>query len=129
MVLTLTTLIAVVMSVAWARAAFGFGPFANSIGPLAVTLVTGNHGVAFGTAAINSDGSIAKCFNCVPSHTFHISGFTGAYQVGFNQGNITANSGFYRSVQVDTLSTGQINGITCSTADRSGDVTAVFIQC
>ena len=52
--LTVTILIAVVMSVGWARAAFGFGPYPlNGPRPLTdVTLGQATRGVVFGTAAI-----------------------------------------------------------------------------
>jgi len=126
--LSVTTLIAVVMSVAWARAAFGFGPYPlNGPRPLTdVTLGQATRGVVFGTAAINADGTIAKCFNC--SSSTHL--IKGQYQVTFGSlGNITATNGFSRWVQVDSLSTGVAGGVTCTTADRFGNTSAILVAC
>jgi hypothetical protein len=126
----LAALIVVAASVSLSQAAFGPrepNSFFGQVRPLAVTLGAATRGVVFQTAAINSDGSIASCFGCVGSHTMHLS--TGDYQVGFSQGNITATHGWSRMVQVDTLTTGAISGVSCTTADRAGDVTAIFVQC
>jgi hypothetical protein len=106
------------------------GSHENGILEPAVTLANNTHGVVFGTAAINSDGSVANCFNCLKSSTLHLG--TGTYQVAFQHinSNITANNGFSRWVQVDTLSTGSISGPTsCTTADRAGLQSAVFVDC
>jgi hypothetical protein len=100
------------------------GESAASITP-AITLANATRGVVFFTAAINSDGTVASCFNCNGVH--HLG--TGLYQVGFNTGAITANNGWSRIVQVDTLSTGSIFNVSCTTADRSGVPTAVFVSC
>jgi len=91
-----------------------------------VTLGAATRGVVFDTAAINPGGSIAKCFGCVASTTMHIT--TGEYQVGFNT-NVQANNGWSRWVQVDTLSTGSINNVSCTTADRAGVASAVWVAC
>lgn len=94
----------------------------------AVTLGASTRGVVFGTAAINSDATVASCFFCSKPNTMHLA--TGVYQVGFTvNGNITANNGFSRWVQVDTLSTGSISGVSCTTADRAGLTSAVFVLC
>jgi hypothetical protein len=94
----------------------------------AVTITGGtNRGVVFYTAAINSDATVASCFGCSKSLTLQPEG-TGTYQVAFNQ-NVTANSGFARWVQVDTLSTGSIANVSCTTADRAGVATAVWVAC
>jgi hypothetical protein len=90
-------------------------------------LSAATRGVVFNTAAINSDGTIAGCFNCNRLNTVHLS--TGAYQVGFNSGNITAANGWSRFVQVDTLSTGAILNVSCTTADRVSLTSAVFVAC
>ena len=67
-------------------------------------------------------------FNCLASHTIHLG--TGTYQVGFNTGGtLTANNGWSRWVQVDTLSTGSISNVSCTTADRSGVPTAIWVSC
>jgi len=84
-------------------------------------------GVVYYTAAINADGSVAACFLCNKTNTLHVS--TGTYQVAFNNGNITANSGYSRWVQVDTLTTGTISNVSCTTADRFGVTSAVWVQC
>lgn len=92
-----------------------------------------NYGHIMCTAAINSTGTVAGGFlvNRDVTKTGKVTGFTGAYQVSFAYPcvNITAARGWSRFVQVDTLATGQINGVSCTTADRSGDVNGVFVQC
>ena len=82
-------------------------------------------GVVFFTAAINSDGSIASCFNCDPADTFQIG--VGQYQIGFGQ-DVEAINGWSRWVQADTLTTGTEDAW-CNTADRAGDVNAVWVNC
>ena len=84
-------------------------------------------GVVYYTAAINADGSVAACFLCNKTNTIHLQ--TGEYQVAFNQGNVTANSGYSRWVQVDTLTTGSVINVSCTTADRSGVTSAVWVEC
>ncbi len=94
--------------------------------PAAVTLGVPTRGVVFRTAAINSDGSVARCFDCNIGNTTHIT--TGQYQVGFN-GNVQATNGWSRWVQVDTLTTGAIFDVTCTTADRAGLASGIFVLC
>jgi len=91
----------------------------------AVTLGLTTRGVAFFNAAINSDGSIASCFGCNPASTVRLS--TGQYQVDFGQ-NVQATNGWSRWLQPDTLTTGSESTF-CDTADRAGDVNAVFVNC
>lgn len=99
----------------------------GDVSPADVTLSSITRGVVFETAAINSDGTVANCFGCNRSNTVHLG--TGVYQVGFNQ-NAQANNGWARWVQVDTLSTGTIpGGVSCTTADRAGLATGVFVLC
>jgi hypothetical protein len=93
----------------------------------AVTLPYITRGVVFDTAAINNDGTVAQCFGCNRGTTIHLG--TGIYQVGFNSGAITASNGWSRWVQVDTLSTGSISNVSCSTADRAGTTSAVWVSC
>ena len=93
--------------------------------PAAVTLSNTTRGVVFFTAAINSDGTIASCFNCNHAKTFRLS--TGDYQVDFGQ-DIRATKGFSRWVQADPLNATAVNAW-CNTADRAGDVNAVFVNC
>jgi hypothetical protein len=101
------------------------GPVMNAT-PLNLSLANQTRGVVFMTAAINSNGSIASCFSCSTSNTKQLS--TGEYQVAFNT-TVTANSGYSRWVQVDTLTTGAIENISCTTADRSSVSTAVYVVC
>lgn len=98
----------------------------NGVAAAAVSLNSQTRGVVFDTAAVNSDGTIAKCFQCSTSNSFHIG--TGEYQVEFKSSHL-ANDGWSRWVQVDTLSTGSINNVSCATADRSGDDKAIWINC
>ena len=94
--------------------------------PAGITLSGGiARGVVFKTAAINTDGSVAGCFRCDRTHTLHLN--TGQYQVAFDE-LVTANQGWSRWVQVDTLSTGSENAW-CTTADRVGDTNAIYVQC
>jgi hypothetical protein len=104
------------------------GPKAEAT-PSDITLANASHGVIFGEAAINADGTVASCFNCNKSTTMQIK--AGAYQVGFQgfgQGQIQATNGFSRWVQVDALGTGSLNAW-CTTADRYEVPGAVFVQC
>ena len=121
---------------------FAFGTIAfadNNEGPVsagavaaeAVSLTNATRGQVLCTAAINSDGSVANCYSCVKdvSKTFKVA--TGQYQVTF-QGicdYAQASKGWSRWVQVDTLSTGTITGVSCSTADRVGTTNAVWVNC
>jgi hypothetical protein len=82
-------------------------------------------GVVFFTAAINSDGTVASCFGCNTAHTQRIG--TGEYQIDFGQ-NVQAINGWSRWVQPDTLTIGTEN-VWCNTADRFGDVNAVWVNC
>jgi hypothetical protein len=96
----------------------------QSLGP--VTLYNATRGVVFETAGINSDGSIATCFGCSKTTTIHLA--TGQYQVGFN-GNVQANNGWSRWVQVDTLADENISNVSCTTADRATVPTAIWVAC
>jgi hypothetical protein len=101
----------------------------NGERPPDVALANSTRGTVFGTAAINADATVASCFNCSKTTTVHIG--TGQYQVGFGNfgsGAITANNGYSRWVQPDTLSTGATNAY-CTTADRSGAASAVYVAC
>lgn len=123
---TLLIVLVLVMSAAILIVAEDNGP---RVATPDVTLANASRGVIFGEAAINSDGTVASCFNCNKGTTLHLS--TGEYQVGFQsfgQGQIQATNGFSRWVQVDTLSTGS-NNAWCTTADRAGVPGAVYVQC
>jgi hypothetical protein len=91
-----------------------------------VTLGAATRGVVFATAAINSNGTVASCFTCNRGNTVHLG--TGVYQVGFNT-NVQATNGWSRWLQVDTLSTGSISNVSCTTADRAGLPSGVFVLC
>lgn len=89
-----------------------------------IVLPVPTRGVVFKTAAINSNGTIANCFRCASAAS--LGG--GAYQVIFDE-NVQAANGWSRWVQVDTLTTGSIDNVSCTTADRSGNVNGVFVFC
>lgn len=91
-----------------------------------VKLAQPTRGVVFFTAAINTDGSIASCFHCNGAPLTERLG-VGLYQIDFGQ-NVQAANGWSRWVQADTLGTGSENAW-CNTADRSGDVNAVWVNC
>lgn len=100
----------------------------NGVRPAAVTGLLANHGQVLCTAAINSDASIAGGLDVASA----AAEGTGSYQVLFGgacAGTITAANGFARFVQVDTLTTGSITDVSCTTADRSGAVNGVFVEC
>jgi hypothetical protein len=82
-------------------------------------------GVVFFTAAINSDGTIASCFECSPANTKRLG--VGQYQIDFGE-NVQAVNGWSRWVQADTLTTGTEDAW-CNTADRAGDANAVWVNC
>jgi hypothetical protein len=119
--------VGLVVGLASAGGAFAGDNASQGVAPADVTIPSNlvNRGVVFYTAAINADGTIASCFNCVAANTFRIS--TGRYQVDFGK-DIRAISGFSRWVQPDTL-TGGSQSSWCDTADRNGDNDAVFINC
>ena len=89
-----------------------------------------NHGQVLCTAAISADGTVAagQHVNKSAFQTRRLS--IGTYEVDFKQpcGNVTAAKGFARWVQVDTLTTGTAAG-SCTTADRAGDASSVWVQC
>jgi hypothetical protein len=94
-------------------------------GPGALVLNEATRGVVFNTAAINSDGSVASCFGCDPIQTVRLG--VGIYQVNFFE-NVQATNGWSRWLQPDTLSTGSLDAY-CTTADRAGLPSAIFVQC
>lgn len=98
-------------------------------GPKAADVVPGSaqptRGVVFFTAAINSNGSIASCFECNPTATKRVG--VGQYQIDFGQ-NVQAINGWSRWVQADTLTIGSEDAW-CNTADRFGDDNAVWVNC
>lgn len=81
------------------------------------------------TAAINTNGTRAGGASVLSS--LQLPGLVGQYQVIFKPPcqNITARNGWARHVQVDTLTTGAIAGVSCTTADRAGQVNGVFVFC
>jgi len=124
-VVPVVALAAVVLFTASRR--FAAGSELNGVKPdVDITLSNYTRGQTWYTAAINPDATVANCFQCNKANTVHVT--TGSYQVGFNT-NVTANNGWSRWVQVDTLTTGTITNVSCTTADRAGLVTAVWVQC
>ena len=118
-------LVAVGLFTASRRFAQGSRSINGDVSPQ-VVLSNATRGVVFKTAAMNSDASVANCFRCNRINTTHLG--TGLYQVGFDE-NVTANNGWSRWLQVDTLSTGSIFGVSCTTADRAGLPSGVFVEC
>jgi hypothetical protein len=102
------------------------GPNLTHAARAGVVLGTPTRGIPFKTASINADGSIASCFRCVVSALRF--GTSGDYQVIFDE-NVQATNGWSRWLQVDTLTTGSISNISCTTADRAGNVNGVFVLC
>lgn len=91
----------------------------------------GNHGQVLCTAAINSDGTVAGGQHVKLAGTSRLGGAgVGNYQVEFFAPctNIVASRGWARWVQADTLATGTTIGY-CTTADRAGNINAVFVTC
>jgi hypothetical protein len=124
-VVPVVALAAVVLFTASRRFSAGSRSINGDVTP-EVTLGQATRGVVFATAAINSNGSVANCFTCNRGNTGLLG--TGAYQVAFNQ-NVQANNGWSRWLQVDTLTTGSISNVSCTTADRAGTPSAVFVLC
>ena len=91
--------------------------------------VTKSVGQVLCTAAVNSTGTLAGKFGA--KSATHLA--TGQYQVTFGGGacgaNVQAKTGHMRWVQVDTLTAGSISHVRCTTADRAGDVAAVYVLC
>jgi hypothetical protein len=119
--------VGLVVGLASAGGAFEGDNASPSVAPADVTIPSNlvNRGVVFYTAAINANGTIAGCFNCVAANTFRLS--TGRYQVDFGK-DIRAIGGFSRWVQPDALNNTSVSSW-CDTADRAGDNNAVFINC
>src|SRR5262245_35031605 len=116
--------------IAFTNGAFAQSPQLNTlVGAAPRSLVAGSaeptRGVVFSTAAINKDGTVASCFDCNPAGTTRLG--VGIYQVEFKH-NAQAINGWSRWVQADTLTTGSENAW-CNTADRAGDVKAIFVNC
>ena len=87
-----------------------------------------NRGNIMCTGAINSDGTIASKGLVLRSTWLG----TGAHEVVFRVPcrDITAANGWSRIVRPDTLTIGSTLGPrTCTTADRAGNVNAVFVAC
>jgi predicted small secreted protein len=98
----------------------------SGIEAAAVVLSQPTRGVVFKTAAVNSNGTVANCFRCNRVTTAHLN--PGQYQVGFDE-NVQATNGWSRWVQVDTLSIGSISNVSCTTADRFGLSSGVWVAC
>jgi hypothetical protein len=124
-VVPVVALAAVVLFTASRRFAAGSRSINGDATP-EVILSSATRGVVFATAAINTNGTVANCFTCNRVNTFRLG--QGLYQVGFNT-NVQANNGWSRWLQVDTLTTGSIPNVSCTTADRSGLPTGIFVEC
>lgn len=113
-------------SMSMVQLASGAGEVGN--GAIALTdqhFKTQTRGEVIATAAINADGTIAKCYNCNSKTTLHIA--TGQYQVGFTT-TVKANVGISRWVTPDTLNAGREN-TWCDTADRAAVAGAIWVNC
>lgn len=89
-----------------------------------------NRGAVVCTAAVNSTGQIVGGANVNKALNARLA--LGAYDVRFTGpcgGNIKVSNGFARYVQVDTLTTGSISGVSCTTADRAGAPAGIFVLC
>jgi hypothetical protein len=125
-VFPVVALAAVVLFTASRRSSAGSRSNNGDVVPEDITLANATRGVVFYTAAVNADAVVANCFGCNRGTTLHLS--TGEYQIEFNQ-NVQANNGWSRWVQVDTLTTGSIPNVSCTTADRAGVADAVWVAC
>jgi len=101
------------------------GGYASS--DLPVGSAQDNRGHFLCTAAINSNGTRAGGATVASSALLA----AGQYQVIFRAPctNILARNGWARVAQVDTLTTGAIAGVSCTTADRAGNPNGVFVFC
>lgn len=91
-----------------------------------------NQGAVLCVAQINADGTVASGpASAVASASVGADGVFGAYEVLFKGAcpNVQAAKGWARWVQVDTLQTGSVSGITCTTADRSGKANGIWVNC
>jgi len=88
-------------------------------------------GAALCTAAINSDGTVAggRYVNKNAAETRRLG--PGNYEVDFFApcNNITAARGYMRYVQVDTLQVSTTPAVFCTTADRAGDPSSIWLLC
>lgn len=103
------------------------GPDVNASDAPVGSLAT-NQGALLCVAAVNSTGTIAGGGSFVASSA--LLG-TGNYEVIFKGAcrNITAARGWARWVQVDTLTDGSIDNVTCTTANRAGNQDGVWVRC
>ncbi len=118
------------VAMATSAAIFSVGAFAQDNGERAldISAVAPNQGQVLCTAAINTNATVAGGLGVVSA----ASEGTGAYQVVFGgacASDVRAVSGWARWVQVDTLTTGSISGVSCTTADRSGVINGVWVFC
>jgi hypothetical protein len=113
----------------------GFNAFAANNGgdmseaSVPIGSLKANGGDVVCTAAVNNDGTLASSRSGSFVQSSTRLGL-GQYQVLFNTpcGNVTAANGFARFVQVDTLTIGTTDG-SCQTANRSGAINGVWINC
>lgn len=81
-----------------------------------------------GTAGINENGTVASCWKCNKNSSQTKSLGGNNYEVDFKFSDIRASKGYCRTVQPDTLTTGSTLAY-CGTADRSGDLSSIFVNC
>ena len=88
-----------------------------------------NHGHFVCTAAITSSGGVFSGEYVNASQTQHLG--TGTYQVAFNSpcADVRIANGWFRIAQPDTLSVGTLPAVSCITADRVTNTSAVWLQC
>ena len=90
-----------------------------------------NSGHCICTAAINSDGTVAGGHRVNPNPAETQRLYTGNYEVDFKKPclDVRAKLGYMRILQVDTLTTGVTDPVFCTTADRAGDYSSVYVIC
>lgn len=118
------------VAVATSAAIFSAGAFAADNGERAldISAVAPNQGQVLCTAAVNSTGTLAGGVNATSATLLT----TGEYQVVFGGpcgADVRAISGWARWVQVDTLTTGSIADVSCTTADRLGVINGIWVEC
>ena len=107
----------------------------NTGGTLAPAAATGpsriadNHGHFVCTAAIRANGTVFSGEYVKVAQTLRLS--AGTYQVAFTDPCpvVTIASGWFRIAQPDTLTTGTLPARSCTTADRGGVPSAVWVRC
>ncbi|MEM9300489.1 MAG: hypothetical protein AAGE01_00165 [Pseudomonadota bacterium] len=82
------------------------------------------------SAAMNSDGTVGGGLSVDTGRTQRLD--VGIYEVifrGFSCRDIRASRGYYRWLQVDTLTTSFEDPAICTTADRADRINGVYVAC